>query len=150
MKLRRDPDHEIAAVFFGRQWLWNRFAVGLQIRHHIGNHLANAMQRRFRELKPGWAARGMDVGLGIGINEGPVVLGHVGGRARMNYAMVGQAVNLAHRLVELAGDGQIVVAPEVVAGGLPDAPGLSIRGLPPRALKGAEQPQAMVLLELEG
>lgn len=110
---------------------------------------AIAMQRRFRSVRARWAARGMEVGIGIGINVGQVVLGHVGGRSRMSYSMVGQAVNIAHRLVELACDGQIVASPDVLAQGLPDGAPVTVRELPPRRLRGADRPQAMVLLELE-
>ncbi|NLH09576.1 MAG: response regulator [Chloroflexi bacterium] len=110
---------------------------------------AIAMQRRFRSVRARWAARGMEVGIGIGINVGQVVLGHVGGRSRMSYSMVGQAVNIAHRLVELACDGQIVASPDVLAQGLPDGAPVTVRELPPRQLRGADRPQEMVLLELE-
>ncbi|MCC6904652.1 MAG: response regulator, partial [Anaerolineae bacterium] len=63
---------------------------------------AIAMQQHFAHLQLLWANRGIQVGMGIGMNRGPVVLGHIGGRSRMNYAMVGQSVNVAHRLVEMA------------------------------------------------
>lgn len=109
---------------------------------------AITMQRRFSELKARWAARGMKVGMGIGINAGQVVLGHVGGRSRMNYAMVGQAVNLAHRLVEVAEDGQIVVAPGALPDDLPEVDGLLVSELPLRQVKGADRPQEMVLIEV--
>ena len=50
------------------------------------------------------------MGLGIGIDAGDVVMGNVGAETRMNFAMVGEAVNTAHRLVDIAQDGQIVVS----------------------------------------
>ena len=109
---------------------------------------AIAMQRKFAALKSTWATRGMRVGMGIGINRGQVVLGHVGGRSRMNYAMVGQAVNIAHRLVEVARDAQIVVTPEILSDRLPETQGLSIHQLPPVVVKGMDEPQEMILIEL--
>ncbi len=69
------------------------------------------MQERFNERQAEWAARsGANIGLGIGIDQGEVVIGNVGSHRRMNLALVGEAVNTAHRLVDLAEDGQIVVS----------------------------------------
>lgn len=111
---------------------------------------AVAMQRRFAELRARWAGMGMPVGLGVGISAGPVVLGHVGGRSRMNYAMVGEAVTIAHRLVEIAEDGQIAVSPEVLVGGLADTGGLRVRELPPQAIEGVDRLQRVTMIELAG
>jgi class 3 adenylate cyclase len=44
---------------------------------------------------------------------GEVVVGNVGAKSRMHYAMVGRAVNVAHSLVDLAEDGQIVISKTV-------------------------------------
>ncbi len=111
---------------------------------------AIAMQRRFIEVKSRWAARGMEVGMGIGINRGPVVIGHVGGRMRMQYAMVGEAVNIAHRLVEIAADGQIVVTPGVLEDNTVVFEGVTIHELPPQHFKGKAEPQPVLLLEIAG
>ncbi len=109
---------------------------------------AIAMQRRFATLKAIWAARGMEIGMGIGINRGMVVLGHVGGRTRMNYAMVGEPVNIAHRLVEVARDAQIVITPEVLSGlRSPLEAGIRTRELPPQFLKGKDKAQSMLVVE---
>ena len=72
---------------------------------------AVAMQKRFNALR-------MDLfeelrtgfGMGIGIDEGNVIVGNVGAETRMTFRMVGDAVNTAHRLVDIAVDGQIVVS----------------------------------------
>jgi adenylate cyclase len=75
---------------------------------------AVAMQTKFnllrRELNQGVRT---GVGLGIGIDQGEVVLGNVGAETRMTFRMVGDAVNTAHRLVDIAVDGQIVVSASV-------------------------------------
>lgn len=110
---------------------------------------AIAMQRRFGAIRRRWAERQMRVGMGIGINAGMVVLGHVGGRARMNYAMVGEAVNVAHQLVDVARDGQIVVSPDVLAGDLPDVDGIRMEELPPRQVKGTDTPLRMILVTVD-
>lgn len=72
------------------------------------------MQRRFEHLRQKWFSRvGTELGLGVGIDQGEVVVGNVGASTRMNFAMVGEAVNTAHRLVEMATDGQIVITESI-------------------------------------
>lgn len=117
---------------------------------HRALRTAIAMQRRFAELKYKWLARGMNVGMGIGINRGPVLLGHVGGHGRMDYAMVGEAVNLAHRLVDLAQDAQIVITPEMLADIQDDLPPGEVvaQELPPIYIKGIDEPVPVVVIEL--
>lgn len=72
---------------------------------------AVAMQRRFADLRQelfgGLSAR---FGMGVGIDQGEVVVGNVGAESRMTFRMVGDAVNTAHRLVDMALDGQIVIS----------------------------------------
>lgn len=73
------------------------------------------MQRRFNQLRQQWYVEmETELGLGIGIDQGEVVVGNVGAETRMNYAMVGDAVNTAHRLVDLALDGQIIISEGVL------------------------------------
>ena len=73
------------------------------------------MHRRFDHLRQRWYERlGTDVGLGIGIDMGDVVVGNVGAESRMTFRMVGGAINTAHRLVEIAEDGHIVVSKAVI------------------------------------
>lgn len=44
---------------------------------------------------------------------GDIVIGNVGAESRMSFRMVGQPMNTASRLVDLAGDGQIVISTAV-------------------------------------
>jgi PAS domain S-box-containing protein len=72
---------------------------------------AVSMQRRFDELRQSWLLETeIELGLGIGIDAGEVVMGNVGAETRLNFAMVGEAVNTAHRLVDIAQDGQVVIS----------------------------------------
>ncbi|MBE7533298.1 MAG: response regulator [Ardenticatenaceae bacterium] len=75
---------------------------------------AVTMQREFNQLRQRWFEQaGTELGLGIGIDMGEVVMGNVGAESRMSFRMVGQPMNTASRLVDLAGDGQIVISAAV-------------------------------------
>ncbi|MCA9916378.1 MAG: response regulator [Anaerolineales bacterium] len=72
---------------------------------------AVAMQKRFNSLRQElFEDLNVGFGMGIGIDEGNVIVGNVGAETRMTFRMVGDAVNTAHRLVDIAVDGQIVVS----------------------------------------
>jgi class 3 adenylate cyclase len=104
------------------------------------------MHREFHMLKQAWAEEGMQVGMGIGIDRGPVVIGNVGGPAHMNYQMVGEAVVTAHRLVENADDGQIIASQAAVADTLPMGGEVTMHQLEPMQLRGKPDPVTPYLL----
>ena len=54
--------------------------------------------------------------VGIGINYGPVILGNMGATERMDYTVIGAAVNLGARLCSAAAPGQILVKKDLVNG----------------------------------
>jgi class 3 adenylate cyclase len=78
--------------------------------HHAEHALRAAL-----ELLPAVAVynreRGLELGLHIGANTGPVIAGAVGSHARHDYSVTGDAVNVAARLEGAAAAGQILVGP---------------------------------------
>jgi class 3 adenylate cyclase len=109
---------------------------------------AIAMQRAFQASRAEREQRGMQVGIGIGVNYGPVVLGHIGSLSHMNYTMVGETVNVAHRMVEVAEDRQIVTVTDLLVGWQPDADDLRTHGLEPMELKNIPGPVMLSVVEL--
>jgi class 3 adenylate cyclase/HAMP domain-containing protein len=51
--------------------------------------------------------------VGIGVHEGDVVVGNIGSKFRMDFACVGDAVNLTSRLCSAAGPGEIFVSKDL-------------------------------------
>lgn len=68
-------------------------------------------QQIIGELAKRWEAEGKHpFTVGMGINTGNVVLGNLGAQTRMNYTVIGDDVNIAARLYNVAVGGQIVVS----------------------------------------
>ncbi|HVB09253.1 MAG TPA: adenylate/guanylate cyclase domain-containing protein, partial [Bacillota bacterium] len=80
------------------------------------------------------AAHGVHLGFGIGIHTGEAVVGTVGTPTRQEYTAIGSTINLAARLQEQAGSGEILVSAAVweaagAAGGMVATPrDVPIRG----------------------
>ena len=55
----------------------------------------------------------IDFKMRVGLNSGPVIVGAVGGDLRMDYAAVGDTVNLASRMQTLAHPGTILVSRDI-------------------------------------
>jgi len=110
---------------------------------------AREMLRRFALLSETWRARHqIETGLGIGINEGDVVAGHVGSPTYMNYTIIGDAVNIAARLCQRARSGEMLFSADVKRG--LDERGLQIGALelPALPLRGREQPVGIFCIPL--
>jgi class 3 adenylate cyclase len=83
------------------------------------------MLARQEELNAKWASEGNPpFNVGIGVNTGTATAGSVGG-AKLEYTVVGDAVNIAQRLNSLASGGEIV-ASEATA---------TAAGIPPREIE---------------
>jgi adenylate cyclase len=69
------------------------------------NHAAEAAQAavemidRVKELNKAWAAQGRQtIAIGVGVNTGTVIFGNIGNGKKIEFTVIGDAVNLAARL----------------------------------------------------
>jgi adenylate cyclase len=99
---------------------------------------AIAMQRRQTELNAqGWGTDAVEIlAIGVGVNTGLVIAGAVGGGGRLEYTVIGDAVNVAQRLQSEAEGGEIVASASTIAA----ANGIASEPIGPRQVKGREEP----------
>jgi adenylate cyclase len=68
-------------------------------------------QQRILVMMAEWAARDRQVfTVGMGLNTGEVVMGNLGSSDRLNYTVIGDSVNTASRLYNVAKGGQIIIS----------------------------------------
>lgn len=73
---------------------------------------AHAMIRNFGPVAARWQAKyGLSTGIGIGMEAGEVVAGNVGAPSFMSYTIIGDAVNVAARLMQRAAPNEILIGP---------------------------------------
>jgi adenylate cyclase len=80
-----------------------------------------------------------DLKVGIGINTGEVIVGAMGSKHRMDYTVLGDAVNLAARLCSNAAPGQTLISGTTHAA-IQESPEFIVRVLSPIAVKGKSAP----------
>lgn len=104
------------------------------------------MQRRQAELNAEARALGLPASeIGIGINTGTVIAGLIGGAGRVDYTVIGDAVNVAQRLQSEAKAGEILTSAATMARfAWPAA-----RPAGTRLLKGRQQPVDVYRLQWE-
>jgi adenylate cyclase len=106
------------------------------------------MQSRQRELNAeGWGIEDVErLDVGIGLNTGVVMAGAIGGGGRLEYTVIGDAVNIAQRLQSEAAGGEIVAsASTVAAASIEDAEPIGAR-----PVKGREEPVEVYRILIAG
>ena len=93
------------------------------------------MQRGMKELSAAWEARlKSPLRIHVGLHTGVVAAGNIGVETYLQYATIGDATNLASRISNVAGPGEIVISePTLAAIGEPRYP---VEPLPRAPLKG--------------
>lgn len=87
---------ELVAVFKGDRMVERAILAGLEI-----NNAINDLNRNH----PEW-----NIGIGIGINSGTVIVGAMGSEERMDYTILGDNVNLGARLCSAAKRDQLIIS----------------------------------------
>ncbi len=99
---------------------------------------AQAMHHRQAQLNARWEASGLPpFHLGIGISTGDVAAALLGSDERLEYSVVGDAVNLSQRLQQWAAGGQTVIS-EATYAALSQPP--EAQRLEPKLVKGRQTP----------
>ncbi len=114
---------------------------------------AVAMHKEFNTLRQELHEElGTGFGMGIGIEQGDVVVGNVGAETRMTFRMVGVAINIAHRLVDIAADGQIVISESIhedVKATTPELlENIDITAMDPVHLKGKDEAEILYRISI--
>jgi adenylate cyclase len=114
-----DRHHGLVNKFIGDAVL-AIFGAPVELADHAAHALAAA-----RAMATRLAAEVPEVGAGVGVATGEVVAGNVGHQARFEYTVIGDAVNSASRLTDLAKEvpGHVLVARATVDAAGPDEAG---------------------------
>jgi adenylate cyclase len=101
-------------------------------------HAAADMMRELASLNAKWRATGRpELQVGIGLDRGEVFAGNIGSERRLEFTVIGDAVNRAAGLCAAAAGGKILLT-EAVRMSLREAPGLAEHA--PVSIKGNGQP----------
>ena len=73
---------------------------------------AVAMMQELERQKQTWAGKYADITLGIAVNSGPVTVGNIGSDLMQQWTAIGDVVNVAARIEDLAGPNQIMLSAE--------------------------------------
>ena len=95
------------------------------------------MQEVIRPLNAERAAQGKKpIAVGIGVNTGNAVVGYIGSKDRHEFTAIGDSVNTASRLCDLAKGGEVLAAQSTVSRA---GPAFRVEAVPPMQVKGKAQ-----------
>jgi adenylate cyclase len=98
------------------------------------------MQEALDEFTAEWQAQNRPtIPMGIGINTGDVIAGNIGSQLHMEYTVIGDTVNVAARLTQHAGAGEILLGEQTFRE-IQGREQISAESLPPLTLKGKREP----------
>ena len=102
---------------------------------------ASEMLARVGAVAAGWSARhGIATGVGIGICRGQAVIGNIGSPHYMSYTMIGNAVNAAARLMQMAQMGEALVSGDFYESVRDQIAPHRVQSFGPVALRGKAEP----------
>ncbi|KAA3642681.1 MAG: adenylate/guanylate cyclase domain-containing response regulator [Chloroflexi bacterium] len=96
------------------------------------------MQERFKELQKEKEILG-SLGIGVGVHAGEAIVGNIGSERVMDYTVIGDTVNVARRLQEMARPGEILISEEVHS----RVPSLEVKHLTTQHLPGRSEPMRL-------
>ncbi len=117
---------QVMGIFLGEHMADNAIRAAVEIQRAI--RILNGKRLRKRQVV---------LEVGIGINDGPAVVGNMGSASRMDYTVIGDVVNVANRLCALARPGQIITSARLVQNLTGSYP---IVRLAPLMVKGKKEP----------
>ncbi len=105
----------------------------------------------FEILSADWKEKhGLETGLGIGVNKGEVVAGNVGSPAYMSFTIIGDAVNIASRLMQRARAGELLLSERVMEALKAGRVEVDAISLPPLTLRGRSEPIGLYCIPFRG
>ena len=113
------------------------FGVPVYHKDHIERAVRAAIDMQFALKKASKNSNNrLLTSIGIGINSGVVVSGNIGSQVKLEYTVVGDSVNVASRLNDLAGPGEVIIS-GVIYEQIQNI--VAVEALPPQELKGKSE-----------
>ena len=111
------PAHEGTLEHFAGDGVMVFFNDPLPVADHElkAVRFALAAQEQLGQLAGVWRKRGIELGLGIGIEAGYATIGRIGFEGRYDYGILGPVANLASRLSVKSAAGQILIGQRLFA-----------------------------------